>query len=68
MVRIAGACKTGNTKLVGPAVPAALVAVTAMVVVTAVFGIPESNPALLIDAQDGSPVALQVGVLPVLVN
>ncbi len=60
---------TVRLKLRGPLLPAALVAVTAIVVVPVAFGVPVRSPPADSDAQDGSPVALHViGVVPVAAN
>lgn len=59
----------GRLKLVGPATPATLVAVTAITVVAIAVGVPVSRPVDERLAQAGRPVADHVmGAVPVAVN
>jgi hypothetical protein len=54
---------------VGPAVPAAFVAVTLIVLVAAVVGVPDSNPVVANVSPSGTFVAVQViGVSPLAAN
>ncbi len=60
---------TIREKVVGPALPAVLVAVIERGLVAAKLGVPVSRPADEKEAQVGKPVPLQVmGVVPVAVN
>jgi len=64
-----GAVTTVRLKLCGPLVPVELVAVTAIVVVVLIFGVPVKRPPTEKDAHAGSPVAPHVmGLVPVAVN
>lgn len=64
---IVGTMTTGRENVVGPALPAVLVTVTAIEVVAAAVGVPVTRPLAEMLAHPGSPVADQLsgGLVPV---